>query len=109
MADNNCEFVVDETIFSLPVILKSVNWLTNEYLFFIERIDESRIKVRLELINSDSKIDIEAIRVKINQYMIDFKVREIVHSETKNIKEMIIVKAFSNIPDFNEGLIESTE
>ena len=42
-----------------------------------------------------------SIEKKIRQDLIDFKTRDIITEETRNIRDLIIAKAFSKIDDFD--------
>jgi His-Xaa-Ser system protein HxsD len=96
------EVRIDLALFSLPVIYKTFNWFTAGFtIYFINNPDDT-LNVILEKKDSSVLISEAELKNQISQYLIEYQTREIIHTETKNIRELIMVKAFSSLPDFKE-------
>ena len=89
--------VVDKNIYSDSVISKVVYWLSSEYI--IKRRSESNFE-NIE-INVDNK-NAEKIETKFFQLLNDYKLREVIAQETREIKTILYAKAFADDEDFSE-------
>ena len=91
--DNNVlRLSVDSRLYSESVVYKCFYWYTGEYDVSILA---SGNNYEVQLIKKDGgavSIDIES---KIQRDLIDFKLRQIVSEETKQIRELITAKAFA--------------
>ena len=73
-----------------------------DVLVHLQEISYSRVNHPDEVFNIGEKHDLKVISVdkefmdKLNQDFIDYNLRDIVSKETKNVRELIIAKAFSN-------------
>ncbi|TMI63707.1 MAG: His-Xaa-Ser system protein HxsD [Bacteroidetes bacterium] len=90
---------IDSTLYSADVIHKCFYWYGNRYSVDISR-KESLFTI--ELANIAEEDDMQKLIQKIKKDLIDFKTREIVSVETKNIREILIAKAFASEDEFNE-------
>jgi His-Xaa-Ser system protein HxsD len=94
---NIIELNIDSKLYSDSIVTKSLYWLTDKYIpevslngqfynIIISRIDNNQFteEQKKEVIN------------KLKSNLIDFKLREQIDKETKNIRELIIAKAFSH-------------
>lgn len=91
------KIVIDKNIFSDSVISKVVYWMSSEYV--IRRSSEANIET-IE-INVDNK-NAKKIEEKFFQLLNDYKLREIIARETKEIKTILYAKAFADDEDFSE-------
>lgn len=93
---------VDRRIYSDAVISKAIYWHTSN--FVIERIAEKDFETLVfqskekELICTDKEIVLQ----KFNQDLNDYKLRQVIAEETKDIRTILYVKAFANNDDFEE-------
>jgi His-Xaa-Ser system protein HxsD len=94
--NNELRVVLDSSIYNLDVIHKCFYWYGNNYVIDINKTSNSLIHVTLEpkdnirpLLSNTELIE------KIKQDLIDFKLRDIVTQETKNVRELLIAKAFA--------------
>jgi len=95
---NNIIFIkLDATIYDVEMLHKCFYWYTED---FIVEITKKRNIVEIQLSkkeSSDIKVsgnEYEKIINKIKNDIIDFKSRDIVTKETKNIRDLLIAKAF---------------
>lgn len=99
---NSFSFTIDPSIFSEKVITKSLYNYANDYMITWEKVGEIfSIVLRKKdgVINQDL---LKYLSEKINRDLIDYKTREIIFSETKDIRNIILIKAFSNNDDFED-------
>lgn len=87
------ELLIDSAIYCEEVIYKCFYWYTNNFNVEIEKVHDGTYKIVLTA--KIEKISIEEVLTKIKKDLIDFKLRQIVFLETKNIREIIIAKAFA--------------
>ncbi len=54
--------------------------------------------------------NVEVLKSCLSQYLIDFKTRDIINKETKNIREILLIKAFANNDEFEDyNLIDNEQ
>lgn len=101
--ENQIRFSVDLTIYNEKVISKVLYWLTDQYLIYWQRISDTKQDIVLEkkssIINDQ---EFKFLKEKINQDFIDYKNRDIIIEETKNIRDILYVKAFANNDEFED-------
>jgi len=97
--ETSIQIKIDSTLYSSGVVHKCFYWYGGKYSVEINT-EQSYFVV----IISDPKKEwnIDSIVSKIKTDLIDFKTREIISNETKNIREILIAKAFANNDDFDE-------
>ena len=104
LPDNRIELIVDTSIYSDNVITKFLYWLTENFIITRENITDSSNQ-RIILKKTERAItdeEFETLRVQLSQSIVDYKNREIIHEETKDIRNILYVKAFANSDDFIE-------
>ena len=92
--------VVDRNVFSDEVITKAVYWETGNY------------RVSRKLVGTDEEVTFQPnaglsekeslLRERFVQHLNDFKLRQIVDEETKDIRTILYIKAFAHSEDFEE-------
>ena len=98
---NKIQLTVDKTIYNESVISKVLYWLMNDYFILQENQTDAIQHIILEKkTNTISEEDFLKLKNRLNQDFIDFKVRDIVNQETKNIRDILYIKAFSNNDEF---------
>lgn len=88
---------LSKRLYSDVVLHQCFYWYSGTYLVVIQEQDDEYWKVTLETkagIFSDENIDV--LKAKICQDLIDFKLRVLVSAETKVIRELLVAKAFSH-------------
>lgn len=88
---------LDASIYTLTAALKAAYWFTE--LYYIQlRWEDDRQKVLLVDVrpkDADAGIDIEDIVAQFANAVLDQVVRERVNSDTRNIRDVIVKRAFS--------------
>ena len=87
------------SIYNKDVIFKCFYWYTGEYDIEINEVsNNANILISGK---SDTKFDFDELKSKIKRDLIDFKTRDIISKETKNVRDLIIAKAFSDSDEFD--------
>lgn len=92
--------LIDKRIYSDSVISKVVYWMSGDCKIVRKSLDEFTEHVELTAINkvsSDSSAE-----MRFNQLLNDFKLRQIVADETRDIKTILYAKAFAEDEDLSE-------
>jgi His-Xaa-Ser system protein HxsD len=99
LGESTAQIIIDGKLYSAEVIHKCFYWYGAKYSVDIKTEGDVFIIDITELSNEGT---IGKIFPEIKNDLIDFKTREIVSTETKNIREMIIAKAFAFGDEFDE-------
>lgn len=94
---------VDTTIYDETVLSKMLYWWTADYL--ISRSNNSNTHTQTIVLSKGTPIEQEEftrIGHKINADLIDYKNRQIISSETRDLRNLLYAKAFANNDDFVE-------
>ncbi len=97
--NNTLQLIIDNTLYSSEVVYKCFYWYGGEYSVKIN-IEQNSFVVNLS--GPKKEWNIESIVSKIKTDLIDFKTREVIFNETKNIRELLIAKAFAHNDEFEE-------
>ncbi|MDZ4196104.1 MAG: His-Xaa-Ser system protein HxsD [Candidatus Izemoplasmatales bacterium] len=90
---------IDSNLYSIDVIHKCFYWLCNRCTVDIQKGENC---FEISLTNIQDRQPFEKIVSKVKSNLIDFKTRELIYKETKNIREMLIAKAFAHEDDLEE-------
>ena len=103
ISDSAIQLAIDIKLYSAEVLHKCFYWFGNKYVVSI-RIDTASSYIVDIALKSGiyTQPDIEELTQKVKTDLIDFKTREIISKETKNIKEILIAKAFAHSDEFDE-------
>ncbi len=106
ITENTVHFSVDTLIYNDTVISKVLYWLSDLYL--INRNTSTDTIQSIELRKKDGILtqeEVNQLERKINQDLVDYKVRDIVGQETRNIRDILYVKAFANNDEFEDYML----
>jgi len=84
---------ITQSLYSSEVIHKCLYWYKGKYEVDFEGVKGYFV---LNITDPKSDIDLEFVVKKLKEDLIDFKTREIIHIETRNIRELLIAKAFAH-------------
>lgn len=90
---------VDRRIYNDNVISKVVYWLTGDYKIVRTSLDEFTEELTLVSANGIETKDLEN---RVWTMLNDFKLRQIVADETRDIKTILYAKAFAEDEDLSE-------
>jgi len=85
-------------LFNKDSIFKCLYWFTNNFRCNVSFKDESNYQITLVPVEGFDFNDntLQKTLEKLERDLIDFNLRDIVSKETKNIRELLVAKAFSN-------------
>ena len=88
----------DKSIYSKAVIMKCLYWFGDKFHTSVSLADKSNYRIELKLANQigEDDIDMQAYLQKLERDLIDFCLRQIVVEETRNVRDLLIAKAFAN-------------
>lgn len=103
IAENRIQLTLDITVFNETVTTKTLYWLQSDYFVFWNSLNFNIQNIILERRRgSISEEEFFKLKNQINQNLIDFKVRDIVNQETRNIRDILYIKAFAHGEDFED-------
>lgn len=92
---------IDRRIYNDAVISKAVYWLSGDYIIVRNQLDE--FTESISAISRDGKVwDEIAWQSRLMSALNDFKLRDIVATETRDIKTILYAKAFAEDEDLSE-------
>jgi His-Xaa-Ser system protein HxsD len=88
----------DTSLYSKDSVFKCLYWYGDKYHTNVSFADSNTYKISLKPIfdNSFSEKQSKELLHKLERDLIDFNLRDIVTKETKNIRDLLTAKAFSN-------------
>lgn len=102
-SENIFYFTIDTSIFSESVITKALYWYTEFFDIYWSEKNDNVHEVILKLKpNTNKSYTFEYVASKFNQDLIDYKNRDLIMYETKDIRNILYVKAFANNDDFED-------
>lgn len=105
--EDSIEVIVDRSIYDIDVIHKCFYWYAANFDVVITNKETEFYLIQLKPRSED--VNFEQTASKIKRDLIDFKLRHIVTTETKVIRELIIAKAFANFEADEDPLTELTD
>lgn len=93
--DTFLNIFIPKKLYSKEAILNFLYWKLNESFIHFSIFSDKEFQVSIEL-SAFSVQQIDDFKKTISNELIDYELREIVSKETKNIRELIIAKAFAN-------------
>ena len=88
----------DTALYSKEAVFKCLYWYGNRFHTSVSLLDEATYLIRLRLLAGQEMVatEMELYLQKLERDLIDFNLRDIVTRETKNVRDLLIAKAFSN-------------
>lgn len=94
-SENKAVARIDSTIYSKAVVAKVVYWLSRDFTI-MQTIEGEALVVSLE---SHGIIDWDETKKRMSQMLIDYQMREVIAAETKDIRNILFIKAFANVEE----------
>ncbi|GEP96120.1 His-Xaa-Ser system protein HxsD [Chitinophaga cymbidii] len=96
VTNNGLTLCIDARLYNEAVIYKCFYWYGKDFDTEIELKDNLDYKVTLRPLDGNIEVDWKELIDRIRRNLIDFKLRDIVATETKTIRELIVAKAFAH-------------
>lgn len=87
------KLTLDRRIYSDSVISKAVYWLSNRFIINRSILNDDSEELIIEAKNND--INENEVYLSLMQVLNDFKLRQIIADETREIKTILYAKAFA--------------
>jgi His-Xaa-Ser system protein HxsD len=96
--------IADAEVFSKEAVIKCLYWYGDKFNVSISSVEGNKYSIRLSPLSNANLTggDLEIHCQKIKRDLIDFQLRQIIATETKNIRDLLVAKAFSN-GDFDQS------
>ena len=91
---------IDRRIYNDSVISKAIYWLSGDYTIVRSILDENTES--LSITANTANIAENVMKKNLMQTLNDFKLRQIVADETRDIKTILYAKAFAEDEDLSE-------
>ena len=91
---------IDRRIYNDSVISKAIYWLSGDYIIVRSLLND--ITESISITTKTGSISEQDLEVKLLQTLNDFKLRQIVADETRDIKTILYAKAFAEDEDLSE-------
>jgi len=88
----------EKSLYAKDAVFKCLYWYGDKFHVAVSCADVATYRISLNL-NEDlqlENIDLDLYRQKLERDLIDFNLRDIVTKETRNVRDLLIAKAFSN-------------
>lgn len=101
--ETSFDFLVDTRIYNDTVLTKTLYWYSNLFNISREIIDQHKERITMTYKKSvEKKMPLDAVVDKLNQDLADYKTRDIIHRETKDVRNILYIKAFANNDQFED-------
>lgn len=91
---------IDRRIYNDSVISKAIYWLSGDYIIIRSLLDD--YTESLSISANDTNVADEVLKTKLMQVLNDFKLRQIIADETRDIKTILYAKAFAEDEELDE-------
>lgn len=91
---------IDRRIYNDSVISKAIYWLSGDYIIVRGFLDDNTESLSITAV--DANVAEETLKATLMQTLNDFKLRQIVADETRDIKAILYAKAFAEDEDLRE-------
>lgn len=94
-SDNRAVIKIDTDVYSKKVVAKVVYWLSR-YFTIMQNIDGKILTLSLE---SHDLVNWDNTKQRLSQLLSDYQMREVIAAETKDIRNILYIKAFANVEE----------
>ena len=99
--DNIVSIYLNQNFYSVDAIFKCIYWYGDKYNVMLDSNSDLPNKIQVKFHSKDNSkpikdVDIEKIINDFINKINDFQLRDIITKETKNIRDLLVAKAFSN-------------
>ena len=87
------QFIIDEKLYSKSVITKVLYWLSSDFTIS-SCADKDNVSVEIEA-TTNSMVEWNAIKRSISTMLNDYRMRELIETETHDIRNILLTNGFS--------------
>jgi His-Xaa-Ser system protein HxsD len=94
-APHKVTLILSADIYTTEVLHKCLYWYSGNYIVCINHLN-TEVEVSIQPKETErSDFDSSFLQERLSKDLIDFKLREVVSKETRNIRDLIVAKAFA--------------
>lgn len=97
--NRSIELTISSLLYNEAIIHKCFYWYSDQLTIDIKLKNDNFL---VSIINFPEELNFEKILSSIKRDLIDFKTRDIIASETADIRALLIAKAFAHSDEFDE-------
>lgn len=94
-SDNRSIVKIDADVYSKEVIAKVVYWFSRDFTI-MQSIEGNIWTLSLE---SHNVVNWDDVKRLLSQLLTDYQMREVITAETKDIKNILYIRAFANVEE----------
>ena len=94
-SDHRAIVEIDSCIYSKEVVAKVEYWLSCDFTI-MQSIEGNILTLSLE---SHNVVNWDDVKGRLLQLLTDYQMREVITAETKDIKNILYIKAFANVEE----------
>jgi len=94
-SDKRAIVKIDANIYSKDVVAKVAYWLSGDFSI-MQNLDGNNWMLSLE---SQNVVAWDEVKKHLSQLLTDYQMREIITAETKDIRNILFIKAFANVEE----------
>ena len=94
-SDNKAVVKIDANIYSKEVVAKVMYWLSGDFTI-MQSIEGNIWTIYIE---SHKIVNWDDIKRHLSQLLADYQMRELIIAETKDIRNILYIKAFANVEE----------
>lgn len=100
------QVLINRQLYDDTAIFKTAYWFTERFYVFLDTSSDDRLLVELRPKITSPAVDLLAACAEFCNSLVDFRVRGMVLSETNNVRDALVTKAFMEgvpKPGINKG------
>ena len=94
-SDHRAIAEIDSGIYSKEIVAKVVYWLSRDFTI-MQSVEGNAWTLSLE---SHDLVSWDDVKGHLSQLLTDYQMREVITAETKDIKNILYIKAFANVEE----------
>ena len=94
-SDNRVVIKIDPSIYSKGVVTKVAYWLSREFTI-MQSVEGKDWALSLEC---QDAVVMDEVKKRVSQLLADYQMREAITAETKDIRNILFIKAFANVEE----------
>lgn len=94
-SNNRAVVKIDTEVYSKDVITKVMYWLSRDFTI-MQSIEGKDWQITLE---SKDTVSWDEVKKNLSHSLVDYQMREVITAETKDIRNILFIKAFANVED----------
>lgn len=94
-SNNRAIVKIDSEVYSKEVVAKVMYWLSRDFTI-LQSLDGKNWTLSIE---RKSAVTWDEVKKRLSQLLTDYQMREVITAETKDIRNILFIKAFANVEE----------